>query len=179
MSVCVSVGLSLAAFPYCADPDVTWRNGTGCPLVVHYWADLQSVNGFRCCDNTAPNAKCQRVLALALCHGLNFRSTTADSGSTFFIRSLTNSAFVRVRHTVYSEFFSRKMLPQSCSNCTVSNIRPFSNYTTGFLRRFGGRRLRKCFKIKRNTFKLCGVSVTRFFVHKSCINRPIDNSMVE
>ena len=30
----------------------------GCPLVVHYWADLQSVHGFRCCDNIVPNAKC-------------------------------------------------------------------------------------------------------------------------
>jgi len=28
---------------------------------------LQSVHGFRCYDNTAPNAKCQRVLVLALC----------------------------------------------------------------------------------------------------------------
>jgi len=34
---------------------------------VHYWADLQSVHGFRCYDNIAPNAKCQRVLVLALC----------------------------------------------------------------------------------------------------------------
>jgi len=40
----------------------------GCPLVVHYWADLQStVHGFPCYDNTVPNAKCQRVLVLALC----------------------------------------------------------------------------------------------------------------
>jgi len=46
------VPLSLAAFPhYCMDPDVTWRNGTGCPLVVHYWTDLQSVLRFRCYDN--------------------------------------------------------------------------------------------------------------------------------
>jgi len=35
--VCLSVCLSLAAFPhYCTDPDVTWGNGTGCLLVVHY-----------------------------------------------------------------------------------------------------------------------------------------------
>jgi len=59
-AVCVSVCLSLAAFPhYCTEPDVT--------LVVHCWADLQSVHGFRCYDNTAPNGKCQRVLVLALC----------------------------------------------------------------------------------------------------------------
>ena len=64
MSVC----LSLAAFQhYCMKPDVTYRNGRGCLLVVHYWADLQSVHGFRCCDNIAPNAKRQRVLVLALC----------------------------------------------------------------------------------------------------------------
>ena len=43
MCVCLSVYLSLAAFPYyCTDPDVTWKNGRGCPLVVHYWPDLQS-----------------------------------------------------------------------------------------------------------------------------------------
>ena len=43
------------------------ENGKGCPLVVHYWADLQSVDGFRCYDNIALNAKCHRVLVLALC----------------------------------------------------------------------------------------------------------------
>ena len=31
---------------YCTDPDVTWG-----VVVVHYWADLQSVHGFRCCNN--------------------------------------------------------------------------------------------------------------------------------
>jgi len=43
------------------------ENGRGCPLVVHSWADLQSVPRFRCYDNIAPNAKCQRVLVVALC----------------------------------------------------------------------------------------------------------------
>jgi len=67
-SVCLSVCLSLATFRhYCTDPDVTWRNGRGCPLVVHCWADLQLVHGFHCCDNIAPNAKCQRLLVLAVC----------------------------------------------------------------------------------------------------------------
>ena len=57
------VCLSLSAFPhYCTDPDVSWENGRECPLVVHYWADLQSVHGFRCCDNIAPSAKFHRVL---------------------------------------------------------------------------------------------------------------------
>ena len=67
-AVCVSICLSLAAFQhYCTDPDVTWGMVGECRLVVHYWADLQSVHGFRCYDNTAPNAKCQRVPVLALC----------------------------------------------------------------------------------------------------------------
>jgi len=34
---------------------------------VHYWLDLQSVHWFRCYDNIAPMAKCQRVFVLALC----------------------------------------------------------------------------------------------------------------
>jgi len=69
-AVCVSVCvcLSLAAFPhYCTDPDVTWGNGRGWPVVVHYCADLQSVHGFRCYENIVSNAKCQQVLVLALC----------------------------------------------------------------------------------------------------------------
>ena len=48
MCVCLS-----AAVPphYCTDPDVTWGHGRGCPLVVHYWADLQSGHGVRCHGN--------------------------------------------------------------------------------------------------------------------------------
>ena len=64
MCVCVSV---TAFAHYCTDPDVTWGNGRGCPLVVHYWADMQSVHRFRCYDNIASNMKCQRVLVLAQC----------------------------------------------------------------------------------------------------------------
>jgi len=51
LCVCVSVCLSFAAFPhYCTDLDVTWKNGRECPRVVDYWADIQSVHGFRCYD---------------------------------------------------------------------------------------------------------------------------------
>ena len=65
---CLCGCLSLAAFPhYCTDPDVTWRNGRGCPVFVHYWADLQSMHWLPWYDNMAPNAKCPRVLVLALC----------------------------------------------------------------------------------------------------------------
>jgi len=55
--VCVSVSVrghvSAATWPhYYTDPDVTWGSGRECPLVVHYWADLQSAHGLRCCGNT-------------------------------------------------------------------------------------------------------------------------------
>ena len=67
LCVCMSVCLCLAAFPhYCSDPDVTWRNGSRFPLVVHFWVNLQSVHGFRCYDNIASNAKFQRVLVYSL-----------------------------------------------------------------------------------------------------------------
>ena len=46
------VYLSAAIRPhYCTDPDVTWGHGRGCPLVVHYWADLQFGHGLHCYGN--------------------------------------------------------------------------------------------------------------------------------
>ena len=63
--LCMSVCLSAAVRPhYCTDPDVTWGRGRGCPLVVHYWADLQSVHRLRCYGNitrTLVYAGCARV----------------------------------------------------------------------------------------------------------------------
>jgi len=64
--VCLFVCVSIFPLPH-AHTTVTWGNDRGCPLVVHCLADLQSVHGFRCYDHIAPNAKCQRVLVLALC----------------------------------------------------------------------------------------------------------------
>jgi len=64
------VCLSLAAFSYyCTEPDVTWGNGRRCPLVVHYWADLQSVHRFRCYDNIARTRNVRECLysVLAVC----------------------------------------------------------------------------------------------------------------
>ena len=67
--VCVSVCLSAAACPhYCTDPDVTWMSGRGCLLVVHYWADLQSVYGLCCYGNiTRMRNVSEYMLVLALC----------------------------------------------------------------------------------------------------------------
>jgi len=60
------VCLSAAVRPhYCTDPDVTWGRHRGCPLVVHCWADLQSVHErLRCYGNitrTLVYAGCARV----------------------------------------------------------------------------------------------------------------------
>jgi len=56
LCVCVSACLSAAVRPhYCTDPDVTWGRGRSCPLVVHYWVDLQSVHGLCCYGNIMRN----------------------------------------------------------------------------------------------------------------------------
>ena len=58
LSVCVCVCLFLTAcLHYCTYLDVTWGNGTGCPVVVHCWAALQSVHWFRCYNNI--RGKCE------------------------------------------------------------------------------------------------------------------------
>jgi len=48
--LCVCLSAAVRSH-YCMDLDVTWRHGRGCPLVVHYWADLQSGHGLRCYGN--------------------------------------------------------------------------------------------------------------------------------
>jgi len=52
-SVCLCVCLSVRGrtSTLCTDPDVTWVSGRDCPLVVHYWTNLQSVHGFRGCPS--------------------------------------------------------------------------------------------------------------------------------
>ena len=63
-SVCLSVCLSATAcLHYYMDPNVTRVSGRGCPLVVHYWVNLQSVHGFRCNDNRS--AEC--VMSASAC----------------------------------------------------------------------------------------------------------------
>jgi len=66
--VCVCFCVAAACQHYCTDPDVTWRSDRGCPLVVHYWADLQSVHGLRCYGNiTRTRNVSEYMLVLALC----------------------------------------------------------------------------------------------------------------
>jgi len=51
--VCVCLSAAARTY-YCTDADVTWVSGRDCPLLVHYWAHLQSVHRFRCCPQN-PN----------------------------------------------------------------------------------------------------------------------------
>ena len=46
LSVCVCVPCRMPTLLHVMYHDVTWGNNRGCPLVVHYWTDLQSVRGF-------------------------------------------------------------------------------------------------------------------------------------
>jgi len=62
-AVCVCLSVCPSLHFHTDGPGCKFENG----IVVHYWADFQSVHGFRCYDNIAPNTKCQRVLVLALC----------------------------------------------------------------------------------------------------------------
>ena len=110
------VWLSLTAFAhYCTDPGVTWRNSMGCPLVAHYWADLQSVHGFRCYDSITPNAKCQRVLVLALClvlfifHIFHFSHAVYRVGYLSCVRVITVSVI-----TVLTVIRQTVMNTQTC-----------------------------------------------------------------
>jgi len=68
-SICLSICLSAAAcLRCCMHPNVTWGSGRGCPLVVHYWADLQSVHQLCCYGNIKRTQNVRKyMLVLALC----------------------------------------------------------------------------------------------------------------
>jgi len=79
--VCVSVCLTVRGrMPTCTNPDVTWGSGRGCPLVVHYLADLQSVHGLRFYGNTRNAWQSPAVIRQAhrtQCHALRMPANTA------------------------------------------------------------------------------------------------------
>ena len=55
-------------------PGCNLGSGRGCLLVVHYWADLQSVCGLRCYGNiTRTGNVSEYMLVLALCLVIIFR----------------------------------------------------------------------------------------------------------
>ena len=52
-------------------PGCNLANGSGCPLVVHYWVDLQVVHEFCCCDSIARMRNVSECL-YSLCARLSF-----------------------------------------------------------------------------------------------------------
>jgi len=78
-------------------PGCNLGNGKGVPLVVHYWADLQSVRWFRCYDNISPNAKCQLVLVIALCLVCTYLKEVESLVDRIFIHDVNNSIDLKVQ----------------------------------------------------------------------------------
>ena len=65
-SVCLSVRGRIPTLLH--GPGCNLEEWQGCPLVVHYWADLQSVHGLRCYGNiTRTRNVSEYMLVLALC----------------------------------------------------------------------------------------------------------------
>ena len=50
VTLCVTLSVPRRIPTLLHKPGCNLGNGMRCPLVVHYWADLQSVHGFRCYD---------------------------------------------------------------------------------------------------------------------------------
>jgi len=119
--VCLCVCLSAAVRPhYCTDPDVTWGRGRGCPLVVHYWVDLQSGHGLRCYGLRAPPAgdrqatggapKTARRIREAGAAGLLATSRRREAFSTL----LRQSGLRPSTGSVLATKSERKMLASTC-----------------------------------------------------------------
>jgi len=112
--------LSLAAFPhYCTDPDVTWGNDREYPLVVHYWADLQSVHSFRFYDNT----HVCKLIALYTANAYSaecYMSATA-SACTRSMAGCTDREFVTSakKFPNFNEFSKIKKIPKNSLNARV------------------------------------------------------------
>jgi len=72
------VCLSLTTFlHYCMDLDVTWGNGRGCHLVVHYWAYLQSVHAVACISLLRQHsAKCEMSAGACMSGCIMYRTIT-------------------------------------------------------------------------------------------------------
>ena len=64
LCVCLSVRSRITTLLH--GPGCNLGSGRGCPVVVHYWVDLQSVHGLRCYDNITRNVS-EYMPVLALC----------------------------------------------------------------------------------------------------------------
>ena len=65
LCVCVSVHNHMPTLLH--GPGCNLGESYGCPIVVQYWVDLQSVHGFHCYDNMAQTQNVSECSVLALC----------------------------------------------------------------------------------------------------------------
>ena len=79
----------------------------GCPLVVHYWADLQSVHGLRCCGNITRNVR-KYILALCIVY-------FCDQFEAPEIRHCRHHQCFSTINTVYSDE-DKILIKKVCSN---------------------------------------------------------------
>ena len=102
LCVCQSVPRRIPTL-YCTDPDVTWGMvGGALYIVVHYWADLQSLHGFRCYDNTHV-CKCLSALCVPWCKKALYKYSSFPK----FIALCTANAYSA----------ERKMSASACTRC--------------------------------------------------------------
>ena len=78
LCVCLCVCLSVRMPTLLQGPGCNLGSGRGCPLVVHYWADLQSMHGFRCYGNNTRNAW-QSPVVIRQAHRTHYACTHAPA----------------------------------------------------------------------------------------------------
>jgi len=132
--VVLSDCLSAAAYlHYCADPDVTCESGRGCPLVVHYWADLQSVHGLCCYGNITRMrnvSECMLVLAPCLVFIILLFYNTSRSGgegerSLYALASVSSvtptpsSETARHRYQGHTQAGIKELIPPPPKNAAI------------------------------------------------------------
>ena len=91
LSVCLSVPRRITTLLH--GPRCNLGNGRECPLVVHYWADLHSVHGFRCYNNT-------HVCNLIALYTANVYSAEREMSASSCTRSMAGSDFAIMSYSV-------------------------------------------------------------------------------
>ena len=98
VSACLCVPRRIPALLH--GPGCNLGEWQGCPLVVHYWADLQSVNGFRCYDKQRRTRNVSECLSsLYAWFFLQLQTTSILCGDlhTFIISPLVHFCFLAER----------------------------------------------------------------------------------
>jgi len=117
LCVCLSVCLSATAcLHYCTDPGVTWGNGRGCLLVVHYWVYLQSVHGLRCCGNIT------RTLVNRLASTLRCDNISQSTINHWFIWTADKPQPLSTVHNIQRKIMCKIVWMRNVSKCSVLTL---------------------------------------------------------